>query len=324
VTTVETARGPVDAAALGRVLMHEHVFVLSPEFQINYPQVLDFDDERDVPAAVDRMNELVDVGIGTIVDLTVAGLGRDIRLLSRVAEQTSLNIVVATGYYTFTDLPHLVGMHARMGGKRRADLLAEWFVGDITEGIARTGIRAGILKCATDAPGVTAGVDTVLRAVARAHRATGVPISTHTHPATHRGLEQQDVFEDEGVDLSRVIIGHSGDTDDLAYLEKLLGRGSYLGMDRFGLYGILDMEARVRTVAELCLRGHAGKLVLSHDAVCVNDWIPPGQSIGPDSHHCHISRDVLPALLAAGVSEGDIATMLVDNPQRIFGVTGGY
>lgn len=323
-TTVQTARGPVDAAELGRVLMHEHVFVLTPEFQINYPQVVDFEEERDVPAAVDRMNELVDVGIGTIVDLTVAGLGRDVRVLSKVAEQTSLHIVVATGYYTFTDLPHLVGTHARMSGKHRADLMAEWFVGDITEGIARTRIKAGILKCATDQPGVTPGVDSVLRAVARAHRQTGVPISTHTHPATHRGLEQQDVFEDEGVDLSRVVIGHSGDTDDLAYLEKLLARGSYLGMDRFGLYGILDLEARVRTVAELCLRGHAGKLVLSHDAACVNDWIPPGHSLGPDSHHCHISRDVIPALRAAGVSETDLTTMLVDNPRRIFETAGGY
>jgi phosphotriesterase-related protein len=323
-TTVQTARGPVDTTALGRVLMHEHVFVLSPEFQTNYPQRVAFEEAVDVPAAIDRMDELVDVGIGTIVDLTVAGLGRDIRLLSRVAEQTALNIVVATGYYTFTDLPNLVGMHARSGGKRRADLLAEWFVGDITEGIARTGIRAGILKCATDAPGVTSGVETVLRAVARAHRATGVPISTHTHPATQRGLEQQDVFEDEGVDLSRVVIGHSGDTDDLAYLEKLLARGSYLGMDRFGLYGILDMDTRVRTVAELCLRGYADKMVLSHDAVCVNDWIPPGETIGPDSHHCHISREVIPALLAAGVSEADIATMLVDNPRRIFEAAGGY
>ena len=137
----------------------------------------------------------------------------------------------------------------------RADLLASWFVGDITEGIARTGIKAGILKCATDASRVTPGSTRVLRAVARAHRQTGVP-DLDPHPSRDPpGLEQQDVFENEGVDLSRVVIGHSGDTDDLAYLEKLFGRGSYLGMDRFGLYGILDMDARVRTVAELCLHG---------------------------------------------------------------------
>ena len=105
------------------------------------------------------------------------------------------------------------------------------------------------------------------------HRATGVPISTHTEPATRRGLEQQKVFESEGVDLSRVVIGHSGDTADLEYLEELLARGSYLGMDRFGLYGILSFEERVRTVVELCERGYVDKLVLSHDAACYNDWL---------------------------------------------------
>jgi phosphotriesterase-related protein len=304
--------------------MHEHVFVLSHEFHVNYPQVVGFDEEREVAAAAARLNELADVGISTIVDLTVVGLGRDIRLLSRVAERTALNIVVATGYYTFTELPHFVESRARMSRTREADLLAAWFVGDITEGIARTGVKAGILKCATDGQGVTPGVEAVLRAVARAHRATGVPISTHTHPATHRGLEQQDVLEEEGVDLSRVVIGHSGDTDDLVYLEKLISRGSYLGMDRFGLYGILNKEARVRTIAELCARGHASRMVLSHDASCVIDWIPPGVSLGPEWEYCHISRDVIPALRSAGVSEADLTAMLVDNPRRIFEATGGY
>ena len=98
-------------------------------------------------------------------------------------------------------------------------------------------MRAGILKVATDEQGVTADVEATLRGVARAHLQTGVPISTHTHAATRRGLEQQDVFEQEGVDLTRVVIGHSGDSDDLDYLEALMARGSYLGMDRFGLYG---------------------------------------------------------------------------------------
>ncbi|MFI5053752.1 MAG: phosphotriesterase, partial [Acidimicrobiia bacterium] len=230
----------------------------------------------------------------------------------------------ATGYYTFTELPSFVEVRARVGQVHPADLLTEWFVADITEGIARTGIKAGILKCATDRQGVTPGVDAVLRAVARAHLQTGVPISTHTHPATKRGLEQQDIFEAEGVDLTRVVIGHSGDTEDLEYLEALLARGSYLGMDRFGLYGILSKEARVRTIADLCARGHADRLVLSHDAACVNDWFPPEMQSPGDWHYCHISRDVLPALRHAGVNESDITAMLVDNPRRIFESSSKY
>src|SRR5262245_49595706 len=323
--TVETARGPVDTNALGQVLMHEHVFVLSHEFHANYPQVVGFDEGRDVAQAVARLNELVDVGVGTIVGFTGVGLGRAVRLLSRVAAQTDLNIVVATGYYTFNELAMFVTMRASAGRVPPADLLAEWFVGDITEGIAGTGVKAGILKCATDQPGVTPGVDATLRAVARAYLDAGVPISTHTPPATRRGLEQQDVFEAEGVDLSRVIIGHSGDTDDLAYLEELLARGSYLGMDRFGLYGILSKEARVQTIADLCARGHADRLVLSHDACCTNDWLPrEATSRTPEWHLCHISRDVLPMLRYAGVTEAESTTMVVDNPRRIFENTAKY
>ncbi|MEX1007778.1 MAG: phosphotriesterase-related protein [Acidimicrobiia bacterium] len=321
---VETARGPIDTADLGQVLMHEHVFILSHEFIVNYPDVDGFDADRDVAAAVARMNELVDAGVSTIVDLTVTGIGRDVALVKRVADQTALNIVVATGHYTFNELPLFIEVRARFGGEALADMLAGWFVGDITEGIAHTGVKAGILKCATDHPGVTPGVEDVLRAVARAHRATGVPISTHTEAATHRGLEQQKVLESEGVDLSRVVIGHSGDTADLEYLEELLSRGSYLGMDRFGLYGILSFEDRVRTIVALCEKDHVDRLVLSHDAACYNDWFPTGSVPGGEWHYCHISRDVVPALRAAGLGDAELTTMLVDNPRRLFDKQGAY
>ena len=148
------------------------------------------------------------------------------------------------------------------------------FVRDIEEGIADTGIKAGILKCATDEPGITPGVERVLRAVAQAHKRTGVPISTHTHAGLRRGLEQQRIFEEEGVDLSRVIIGHSGDSTDVGYLEELIAGGSYLGMDRFGIDVILPFEERVNIVAQMCERGHADKMVLSHDANCYFDALP--------------------------------------------------
>src|SRR5947207_7779696 len=113
--------------------------------------------------------------------------------------------------------------------------MVEMFVGRIERGITDTAVKAAILTCATDEPGVTPGVERVLRAVAQAHRRTGVPISTHTHAGTRRGLEQQRIFAEEGVDLSRVVIGHCGDTTDLDYLQELIGNGSYIGMDTFVL-----------------------------------------------------------------------------------------
>jgi phosphotriesterase-related protein len=290
--------------------MHEHVFVVDPEVAENFET--GFDEDAEVAKAVTRLNELHAAGIGTIVDLTVTGIGRSIRRLLRAAAQSDLNIVVATGIYTFHDVPGYFAF-------RRTDEMAEHFVHDIEVGIASTGVRAGILKCATDEPGVTRGVEKVLRAVARAHVRTGAPISTHTHAPTRRGLEQQAIFREEGVDLTRVVIGHSGDSVDLDYLEALAHAGSYLGMDRFGLDSLLPENQRLDTVAELCRRGRADQMVLSHDAACYMDSYdaPMIERFAPNWHYLHITNDIVPALQARGVTDEQLHLMLVENPKRI-------
>jgi len=321
---IHSVRGPLDTTALGVTLMHEHVFVLSTEILQNYPEIWG-DEEQRVADAIARMNELYELGVRSLVDLTVIGLGRYIPRIQRVAAETPLQIIVATGVYTYNDLPfhfHFQGPGTILQG---AEPMDEMFVRDIEEGIAGTGVRAAMLKCATDQPGVTPGVERVLRAVARAHRRTGVPISTHTHALTRRGLEQQRIFDEEGVDLSRVVIGHSGDTTDIGYLEELIARGSWLGMDRFGIDLLLPFEDRVNTVVRMCERGHAGRMVLSHDAACFNDWIPGRAApLIPNWHFRHIHKDVLPALRARGVTADQIHTMLVENPRRIFETQGAY
>ena len=316
---VNTVRGGIDTTQLGVTLMHEHVFVLSTEIMQNFPEPWGDEDKR-FTDAVQRLNELKSRGVDSIVDLTVIGLGRYIPRIQRVAERTDINIIVATGVYTYNDLPmyfHFRGTGTELGGP---ELMVDMFVRDIQEGIADTGVKAAILKCATDQQGVTPGVERVLRAVAQAHKQTGVPISTHTHARSERGLEQQRIFEEEGVDLSRVIIGHSGDTTDIAYLENLIANGSYIGMDRFGIDVLLPFEDRVNTVANMCERGHADKMVLSHDAACFNDWLPEAAlpEILPNWHYLHIHNDVIPALKERGVTEEQINTMLVVNPSRIF------
>lgn len=322
---LSTARGPIDTADLGATLMHEHVFIMTSEIAQNYPEAWGDENAR-VADAVERLSALKAAGVDTIVDLTVIGLGRYIPRIARVAAATELNIVVATGVYTYNDVPfffHYRGPGTMLDGP---EIMADMFVRDIEQGIADTGIKAAILKCATDEPGVTPGVERVLRAVAQAHRRTGVPISTHTHAGLRRGLEQQRIFEEEGVDLSRVVIGHSGDSTDLGYLEELIAAGSYLGMDRFGIDLILPFEDRVNTVAKLCERGHADKMVLSHDANCYFDALPGELSsvAAPNWHYLHIHNDVIPALRQRGVTDDQLRTMLVDNPRKIFEHSGGY
>lgn len=322
---VHTVRGAVDSTDLGVTLMHEHVFVLDADVQNNYPEEWGDETQR-IAEAIARMSELKARGVDTIVDLTVLGLGRYIPRIQRIAEKTDLKIIVATGIYTYCDLPfyfHFRGPGTALGGP---EIIAEMFVRDIAQGIADTGVRAGILKCATDVPGLTKDVERILRATAIAHRQTGVPISTHTNARRRVGLDQQRVFREEGVDLTRVVIGHSGDTTDLDYLEELIAAGSYLGMDRFGIDTILSFEDRVNTVAQMCARGHAGRMVLSHDAACFNHWLPdrPTRAMLPRWHYLHIHNDVIPALQKKGVTDKHLHTMLVENPRRIFERQGSY
>lgn len=323
-TQVPTVRGPVDSAALGRTYMHEHIFVLTPDVQQNYPDEWGDEDAR-VADAVQKLNELAGRGVTTIVDPTVIGLGRYIPRIQRIGDQVpDLNIVVATGCYTYSEVPFF--FHYRGPGLGQPiDPMVEMFVGDITEGIAGTGVKAGMLKCAIDTQGLTGGVERIMRAVAKAHRATGTPITIHTHPGTQQGLAAQKVLDDEGVDPRRVILGHSGDSSDLDYLQPLAEAGFILGMDRFGINVETTFESRADTVVELCKRGFAGSMVLAHDAACYIDWIEPwAKGATPDWHYLHILDDVLPYLLDKGVTEDQIETMLTGTPRRIFENVGTY
>jgi phosphotriesterase-related protein len=313
---VETVRGPVDVDSLGTTLMHEHVFILNEEIRENYPAGWAEDDRVD--DAITKLTALGSRGCQTIVDPTVLGLGRDIHRIRRVADGADLNIIVATGLYTYNELPFY--FRYRLPGPDGLDPMAAMFMADITDGIAGTGVKAAFLKCAVDDEGLTPGVERVLRAVCRAHSETGAPITVHTHPHSGTGREVVRVLREEGADLTKVVLGHSGDTTNLDYLTELADAGCLLGMDRFGLDIITPFEDRVATVASLCARGYAGSMVLSHDASCYIDWFPPEviPLFAPAWHFEHLFDDVLPALRARGVTDAQIDAMLVENPRRYF------
>jgi len=305
---VPTASGPVQPGELGLVLPHEHLCVTTEGLAQNFPAA--WDEARARERAVQKVRAARRHGVDTLVDPTVMGLGRDVGRVRHVVERTGIQVVMATGLYTYRDLPFYFR-------ERPVDDMADLFVKDLEEGIQGTDVRAGFLKCATDEPGFSEGVEKTLRALARAHRRTGAPIMTHSHPASRNGLEQQDLLEEEGVDLSRVVIGHSGDTDDLDYLRALADRGSYLGMDRYGLDQILDTARRNATVAALCEEGYADRLHLSHDHAATIDWVEgdPDELL-PDWSFTHLFEDVLPDLRDRGVTDNQIRTMTRENPRR--------
>jgi phosphotriesterase-related protein len=309
---VETARGPVAVGDLGRVLMHEHIFVLTAEVQQNFPDEWGNEDDR-IADAVRRLRELPKNGISTIVDVTAIGQGRNIPRIKRVADQVpELNIVVATGIYTFDEIPLFFW-------RRPEETMTEFFVRDITEGITDTGIKAGMLKCAVDTKGLTAGVEHVLRSVARAQAQTGVPATIHHHAAGQLGPEILEILKAEGADPGRVVLGHSGDAiNDPDYLATMADAGLTLGMDRFGIDHFAPFKQRADLVVEMCRRGYADRMVLAHDTCCYIDWFGPGTLDDlKDWHYLHVSQDVLPYLSDHGVTEDQIDAMLVRNPARI-------
>jgi phosphotriesterase-related protein len=328
---VETVRGPVDTAELGRTYMHEHIFVLTPDVQLNYPEEWGREEDR-VADAVAKLEAAAAQGTRTFVDPTVMGLGRYIPRIRTIADQVpELNIIVATGCYTYDTVPfffHFRGPALSAAvGMDLPDPMVDMFVHDITEGIAGTPVKAAFLKCAVDELGMTPDVTRIMRAVARAHRQTGAPITVHTHPGSQTGLAVDELLcGEEGVDPSRVVLGHSGDSTDADHLAALADRGFTLGMDRFGIHaGEATFEARCDIVVELARRGYADRMVLSHDAACYIDWIDPNV-IGIMDHwnYLHIANDVLPYLRDHGVTENQIDTMLVANPRRYFENTAAY
>jgi phosphotriesterase-related protein len=320
---VETVRGPVDTAELGVTLMHEHVFVHTADVLQNYPGEWG-DEQVRIADAVEKLTKAHQAGARTIVDPTVVGLGRYVPRIEEIARQVPLNIIVATGLYTYDDVPfhfHYRGpaLDAILGTEV-PDPMIDMFVGDIRDGIAGTSVKAGMLKCAIDTQGATPGVERVMRAVARAHLQTGVPITVHTHPGSQTGLEVHRVMcEEEGVDPRRIVLGHSGDTTDADHLAALADAGFVLGMDRFGINLETTFEARADIVVEMCRRGYTSSMVLSQDASCYIDWVDPNvMPYLPQWHYTHLFEDVFPYLLEHGVTSEQIDTMLVATPRSFF------
>jgi phosphotriesterase-related protein len=315
---IQTFTGPVDTAELGSTLIHEHIFVGHPELDLNLPDP-EWDEPAMIDAAVDGLERLWALGIRTVVDLTVLGLGRDVGRVAKVAARTRVRLIASTGYYTADVLPgyfHTHGPGLLIDGP---DPLVELFVRDIETGIAGTGVRAAMLKVVTDQPGLTEDVRRVMIAAAEAHLYTGVPITTHTHAPSQNGRDQLAFFRERGVAPERLIIGHCGDSEDLGYLRELMDAGATIGMDRFGMEHVLPDDARLATVLELLRLGYAEKMVLSHDAAFYSRVTPPSWRARhtPQWHMENIPRQIVPRLLAGGATNDDIHQMLVVNPARL-------
>lgn len=313
---VPTVTGAVAAHGLGITLVHEHLRFRDEAVVENWPGR--YDEATELDAAVAAVTAAAERGVRTVVDPTAMFGGRDVRFLRRVAEATGVQVVACTGIYTYDHLPPYFA-------NRDVDEMADHFVEDLERGVQGTDIRAAFIKVAADEPGITPNVEKVHRAAGRASVRTGAPIMCHTRPASATGPRQVGILREEGVPPHRIQLAHTGDTDDLDVIEELLALGVWVGLDRFGLEMFLPGDRRVATAAELLRRGHAGRLLLSHDHCATIDHFGPQAKealyaaglVAGSWSMTMLFDEVLPQLREQGaLDDATFDTLFVDNPRR--------
>jgi phosphotriesterase-related protein len=317
-STVQTVNGEVDASELGVTLIHEHVRFRDEAVAENWPGR--YDEQAELDAALQAVNGAKGHGVQTIVDPTAMFGGRDVRFMKEVADQSGVSIVACTGIYTYDFLPHYFE-------NRDADMIAAHFIDDIARGVQGTEIKAAFLKCAADAAGVTENVEKVHRACARASLQTGAPIMAHSMPAVNTGPRQIEIFLEEGVAPEKIQIAHCGDSPDVEYVQGVLDRGVYVGLDRYGLEMYRPIDERNAVTAELLKRGHAERLMISQDFCATIDWFPEEAvaQIGSSGMIRNWSmtlvfEEVLPWLRGQGLMDDAVfQTVFVENPARWLG-----
>ncbi len=317
-TSVQTIRGPVDSSSLGWTLSHEHLTAGGPGMQ-SFPWIYNEDDA--VKASLEALRRARDAGIVSMIDLTPFDLGRQITLFEKIAEaDPGVNIVCTTGVYRWVPMYFL---------RRPVDDVAAHFIREIQDGIQGSAIRPGIIKVAwdqeyrlNDGPEgftVRSGLERAARAAARAAKATGVPISCHTLAADELGTPLLDIFEDEGLDLRAVTIGHSNDSTDMSYLTRIAARGATIGLDRyFSRAGEEEMARRAGLALALAEAGYAEQVTLGHDASPYYTFI--SQPAGLDLSGCWlpVPEFEIPWLREHGATDDQIDAMCRRSVQATF------
>jgi phosphotriesterase-related protein len=307
-----TVTGPIPPERAGFTLPHEHtgIALWHAKDRWDYWE-LTADDEL----VGEELREFRRRGGGTLVDLTLPGVGRDPERLRRLSTRTGVQVVMGCGWYSEPYYPPEAGID-----RRSVDDLADELVREFHDGVAGSGVRPGIIgEIGTDKPWVSALEERVHRAAARASKATGMAITTHAVQSPV-GLAQLRIFEEEGVDPVRVVIGHADSYVDLDHYLAVLDRGANLEFDflghRFGSEEHVEPRL-IEIIVELLERGYASQLLLSQD-VCHNSQLKANGGFG----YVYLQQHFLPSLRTAAVGEGEIAAMTIDNPRRILTLPG--
>ena len=301
---VWTVTGPIAASELGVTSLHDHIMA-DNAFSGDDPNKK-YDDPELMIREVAHFRR---AGGRTIVELTTRGLGQDAQALRRISQESAVQIVAATGFYRSVVYPEYVFSES-------ADQLAQRMIRDIEIGIEDTDVRAGIIgELAAEFPGETLSKDEekVFRAAARAARATGLAISTHCWQG-EAAMAMIKVLTEEGVQPRRIVIGHLAVAHGLRdRVARIADRGVFLGIDAIG-YQLEDFADpdRAAMVKFLIDKGYLSQITIAQDMMR-KSFLKEFGGHGYD----YLLRSFVPMLREAGVTDGQIHTMLVDTPGAV-------
>lgn len=322
--SAQTVTGPIPADQLGFMLPHEHILFGYPGYQGDLTLGA-FDRQASLAHCLELGQKVRAAGVRTIVDATPNECGRDPEFLREFSEQSGIQVLCSSGYYYEGEGgATYFKFRAALGGGEAE--IYDLMMAEVTQGIGRSGVRAGVIKLASSRDEITRYERMFFMAAARVQRETGVPIITHTQEG-QQGPQQAELLVGEGADPGRIMIGHMDGNTDPQYHRDTLAHGVNIAFDRIGLQGLVGTPTdaqRLDVLSTLIAEGHAGRLLLSHDSIW--QWlgrpIPQPEAILPavrDWHPTHIPDDILPALQQRGVSADQLRQMTVENPARVFG-----
>ncbi|WP_321383236.1 phosphotriesterase-related protein [uncultured Enterococcus sp.] len=285
----------------GITYMHEHT-------TIDLSRIKNIDDTNlnCFEETVAEYKKLYTKGVRNIVDVTVMDMKRNPLYVQKAAKASGINIIQATGFYTERFLPEIVDEYS-------TQQLAELMIKEIEEGIADTSIRAQIIgEIGSSKDGWTEREKKVFNAAVIAHKKTGTPITTHTTLGTF-GHEQVAFFKENGVELSKVVIGHVDLSGSGDYVLHMLEQGVYVEFDTVGKENYLPDIERVKMLQQIEAAGYTDRVFLSMDITRKSN-LEYQNGIG----YSYLLDVFVPLMKENGISESFIQKMLVTNPQKFF------
>jgi phosphotriesterase-related protein len=329
---VNTVCGPIPAERLGRTYVHEHSWYGYPGW---YGQTMyEYDTEEIMDVTTQKLEKAKSQGLETFVcvttnDTCLCPRSLHAEMLKEVSERSEVNIVMSTGYTYEGAVPGQVNglgggaqywkLHKALG--MAEEELYELLMHEITEGVGKTGIKAGVLKFGTSDHLITEIEELYYRTGARIMNETGTCLVSHTEVGS-MAHEQVELLESEGVNLGMCAIGHANGNLDPAYHKYVMDKGAFVAFDRLGIqngWGLGDERKLYPLIAELIKSGYSDRLLLSQDSVQM--WLGKQPELPPEMsgwHLCHIVEDVIPPLKCLGVTDSELHQILVENPSKMF------